>query len=113
MGLRGLLKKGGKGQNKKELGSKSLAYMSRVVRGTIRIVGVDVARKQVIKGIEGDIERATKSKDASVAIEKLIQDALNTPDYMELLKELDMGEEHLRVLAKQVQEKGEVINDSQ
>ena len=92
-------------QVEKELGNKSLAYMSRFVRGTISIAGVDEVRKQVIGGIEGDLKRALH-KNPSASIEELIQDALNTPDYMALLKELDMGVEHLRLLAWEAQTKG-------
>jgi len=87
-----------------ELGNKSLAYMSRLVRGTIPIAGLDRVRKQVISGIEGDLRRAIK-KNPSATIDSLIQDALNTPDYMALLKDLDMGEDHLRLLAKEAQQK--------
>tara|TARA_Y100000310_G_C20647056_1_gene797243 strand:- start:1371 stop:1730 length:360 start_codon:yes stop_codon:yes gene_type:complete len=83
-----------------ELGNKSLAYMSRIARGLLRIHSVDVVRKQVIKGIEGDLKRGL-TKNCKATIDELISDALKTPDYMKLLKELGMDETHLRLLAQE------------
>ena len=85
----------------KELGNKSLAYLSRVVRGTIRIAGVDAVRKRVIKIIEDDMNRALKESNPEEAINKLIVEAMATPDYVELLKELDMDRSHLELLAQE------------
>lgn len=85
---------------KKELGNKSLAYTSRFIRGLIPAAGVDAIRKRVISGIEGDLKRAIK-KNKQATIDDLLKDALNTPDYMALLKDLDMSEEHLRLLAQE------------
>ena len=91
-------------QVEKELGSKSLAYVSKVIRGLIAVAGVDKTRKQVIKSIEDDLKRAIR-KDPSATVDSLIREAVNTPDYMALLKDLGMNEEHLRLLATDALEK--------
>jgi len=85
----------------KELGNASLTKVARFTRGLIRIAGVDAVRKQVIKGIEGDLKRAMGKPNPQEEIESLIIGALATPEYMALLKDLNMGEEHLRLLAKE------------
>jgi len=74
------------------------------VRGFIPFVGVDVVRKQVIKATKGDMKRAIKKNRANPqeAIESIIQKTINKPDQMVLLKELDMDESHLRILAQEV-----------
>lgn len=84
----------------KELGDKSLAFTSRFIRGLIPTAGVGKVRKQVIKSIEDDIKRA--SKKGNQVVEDLIQNALSTPDYMELLKELGMNEDHIRTIQEEV-----------
>lgn len=91
-------------QVEKELGSKPLAYVSRITRGLIRVIGVDAARKRVISGIEGDLKRDIK-KNPSTTVDDLIKDALRTPDYMALLKDFGMGEEHLRLSANEARQK--------
>jgi len=87
-------------QVERELGNKSLAYMSRIIRGSIGIAGTDATRKRVIASIESDLKRAIKKKPFAT-IEELIHDAITTPDYMELLKELDMDRSHLEVMAQE------------
>lgn len=85
---------------KKELGNKSLAYVSRVIRGTISVAGVDAVRRRVISGIESDLKQAVK-KNKQATIDELIHDALSTPDYMAMLNELSLSETHLRVKAQE------------
>ena len=85
---------------KEELGSKSLFYVSRILRGVIGIKGPDNVRRELIKGVEGDMKRAVK-KNPSVTVEELVTPALETPEYMALLDDLGMNIEHLRVLAKE------------
>ena len=91
-------------QVEKELGGKSLAYVSKVVRGLIPSFGVEIIRKRVISGIEGDLKRALK-KNPKATVDELIHDAINTPEYIALLKDINMNEEHLKVMAKEAQEK--------
>jgi len=104
MGLKELLQKRAEKkiapQVERELGNKSLAYISRFIRGLIPTAGKDAVRKRVITGIEGDLKRAVK-KNPSATIEELIHDAITTPDYMALLKELDMDRSHLEVKAQE------------
>lgn len=87
----------------KKLGNKSLSYVAKVVRGTIRIAGVAQVRNQVIKGIESDIQNAIKENpdNPREAVEKLMKEAINTPDYMALLKDLSMDEYSLCVLVEE------------
>lgn len=87
-------------EDKRELGDKPLAYVSRVLRGLIPTVGIAVIRKRVIDSIEKDFRDAVKKNPD--AVEALIQNAVKTPDYMGLLKDLGMDEEHLRVMAREV-----------
>ena len=85
---------------KQELGNKSLAYTSRFVRGLIPTAGVAVIRKRVIDSIESDLKRAIK-KNHTATVDVLIRDVVNTPDYMALLKDLDMNEDHLHAMAQE------------
>ena len=101
MGIRNILRK----STEKEASNKSLAFISRVARGGIAVAGVDRVRKQVIKGIESDFKRIIK-KNPDATVESLMQDeivqkALNTSDYIALLTDVGMGEEHLRLLAQE------------
>jgi len=83
-----------------------LARISKIVMGQIPSYGKDTVRKQVIKSIEGDFKRAAK-KNGKIAVEKLIQNALGTPEYMQLLHRLDLDEPHIRVMAMEVLKKYE------
>jgi len=94
MGIRNLFKR-----------QVSFTCMSRITRASIAIAGIDGVRKQVIKGIESDLKRIIK-KHPEATIEELMQDdivqkALNTPDYVALLKDVGMGEAHIRLLAQE------------
>jgi len=73
-------------------GDRKLARISKIVMG--------------IKSIEGDFKRAAK-KNGKIAVEKLIQNALGTPEYMQLLHKLDLDEPHIRVMAMEVLKKYE------
>ncbi len=80
-------------------GDKRLAYMSRIVLGQIDIYGKDVVRRQVIRSIENDLKKAAKKGQGEV--EKIVQSALATPDYMRMLHRLGLDEHHIRVMAMQ------------
>jgi len=81
------------------IGDKKLAYMSHIVQGQIDVYGVQAVRTQVINSIEKDFHRtARKGRDE---VEKMIQNALATPDYMKLLHKLGLEEPHIRVMAMQ------------
>ena len=85
------------------VGDKKLARLSLIVMGQIGVYGTDAVRTQVIKSIEGDLKRATKK--GPEVVEKLIQNAVATPDYMKLLHKLGLEEPHIRVMAKQAQKR--------
>tara|TARA_Y100000310_G_scaffold225618_1_gene227621 strand:- start:1525 stop:1878 length:354 start_codon:yes stop_codon:yes gene_type:complete len=81
------------------VGDKGLAYMSRIVAGQIDVYGARSVRVQVIKSIENDFKR--DARKGSDGIEKTIQNALATPDYMRMLHRLGLEESHIRVMAMQ------------
>jgi len=92
-----ILVKGTRGLPSDTVGDKKLAYMSRLVQGQIEVCGVDAVRKQVIKSIESDFKRvARKGRNET---EKMVQNALATPDYMKMLHRLGLEEPHMRVMA--------------
>jgi len=82
-------------------GDRKLAKMSKIVIGQIPLYGKVAVRKQVIKSIEGDFRRTAK-KGGKSAVEKLIQNALGTPEYKQLLRKLDLDESHIRVISMEV-----------
>lgn len=82
-------------------GDRQLAKISKILMATIPVAGVDRVRKELIKGVEGDMKRAVK-KNPSATVDELVAPALETPDYMALLKDLDMNIEHLKVIAREV-----------
>jgi len=92
------------GKPEKGEGDRKLARLSKLVMGQIPAYGKDVVRTQVIKSIESDFKRAAK-KNGKAAIEKLIQNALSTPEYMQLLRRLNLEEPHIRVMAMEALKK--------
>lgn len=79
-------------------GDKKLAVAANVLRSYIPMAGVGVVRRQLINAIEADLKKEVKKKPL-VTADELLAKALGTPDYMALLKELDMGERDLRFFA--------------
>ncbi len=75
---------------------EDLASMSKTIEGLIPTYGKDVIRKQVIKSIEDDIKKTGKNGDK--ALEKMMQDAFSCPEYMKLLRRINMDETHVRAL---------------
>jgi hypothetical protein len=94
-----IITKGGKGD---VIGDRSLSRMALIVKAQIPTYGNIAVRNSLIKGVEADIKRASKKADPEAEVEKLIQNCLRTPAYMELLEELNMNENHLRYMAKEV-----------
>lgn len=78
-------------------GDPQLAKLSRVITAQIPVYGKNVVRNQVIKAIEGDLKRTARK--GPEATEKLIQNALATPEYMTLLRRIGLEESHIRVMA--------------
>lgn len=85
-------------------GDRKLAKMSQTVEAMIPNYGKRAVRTQVIKSIESDFKRKAK-KGGQEAVEALIQNALQTPEYMRLLRRLDLDEPHLRVMAREALKK--------
>ncbi len=79
-------------------GDKKLAIAANMVRSYIPLAGVGVVRKQIVKEIETDLKKRIK-KTPLVTVNELLAKVLSTPDYMDLLKDLDMGEDDLRFFA--------------
>ena len=87
------------GKPKPGEGDRKLAKLATIVEGQIDIYGKNVVRDQVIKSIESDMKRAAKKgKDSTDA---LIKNALSTPEYMKLLRRLDLGEPNIIVMARE------------
>ncbi len=82
-------------------GDIKLAKMSKIVMAQIPVYGKNVVRTQLIKSIERDLKRVAK-KGGKDAVEKLIQNAIKTPEYMQLLHRIDLDEPHIRVMAMEV-----------
>lgn len=79
-------------------GDRKLAKMSMFVLAQVDVYGKDAVRTQLIKSIEGDFKRAYR-KDGDEGIEKLIANALATPEYVRLLHRVGLEEPHIRVIA--------------
>lgn len=79
-------------------GDKQLAILSATVRRYIPMAGVGVVRKQIVNEIESHLNREIK-RNPKATVDELLSKALSTPDYMDLMKDLDMGEKDLRFFA--------------
>jgi len=75
------------GKPEKGKGNRKLARISKIIMGQISTYG--------------------NKKDGKAAIEELIQNALSTPEYMQLLHKLNLDEPHIRVIAMEVLKKYE------
>ena len=87
-------------------GDRKLAKMSQIVMAQIPNYGKRAVRTQVIKSIESDFKKWSK-KGGKDLVEEKIQNALRTPEYMQLLRKLDLNEIHLRIMAKEALKKNE------
>lgn len=94
------------GKPKKGAGDRKLAKMCGLVTAQIPTYGKNTVRSQVIKGIEKDLKRTAK-KGGKNAVEKLIQNAVGTPEYVQLIHGLGLDESHIRVIAMGVLKKYE------
>lgn len=85
------------GKPKAGEGDRKLAKMSKIVEAQIPVFGKSAIRTQMVKSIESDLKKAAR-KGGPDAVEKMIQNALATPEYMHLLHVLGMEEPELRML---------------
>lgn len=85
---------------------KLLAKASRkdkfiILRSMVGLVSVEEIRRKVITGFEGEFRRKLED-NPSITVQELIQEYLDEPEAVGLFKDLGMGEEHLRAMAKNV-----------
>ena len=80
-------------------GDRKLAKMSKIVMAQIPFYGKNVVRMQVIKSIESDLKRA--SKKGRDAVDAMVKNARSTPEYMTMLRKLNLDDSHLYVMAAQ------------
>lgn len=88
------------GKPKSGEGDRKLAKMAVTVESQIDMYGKRAVRRQVIKSIESDLKRTAKK--GTEAVDTLIQTALDTPEYVRMLRRLDLEEPHIRVMAMEV-----------
>lgn len=77
-----------------------VATLARLIRGFLPLLGVAGTRKKMIDGIEKDF-KSKVAGDKNIKAEDLIDEYINEPEVMLLLKDLDMDESHLRLLANE------------
>ena len=82
------------GKTEEGKGDRRLAKASKIVMGQINIYGKDAVRRSVVKSIYSDLKRAYK-KGGKNGIEDMINNAVGTPEYMEMLHKLNMDKTHL------------------
>lgn len=81
-------------------GNRQLAKMSKLAIAQIPVYGKQAVRTQVIKSIEKDMKRFAK-KGGKDKIDKELEQAIATPEYMLLLHKVDLEEPHLRIMARE------------
>lgn len=78
-------------------GDRKLAKMAILVEGQIEVYGKQAVRTQVIKSIESDMKRAAKK--GKEAVDALMENAFDTPEYVRMLRKIGLDEPHVRVMA--------------
>ena len=86
------------GKPKAGEGDRKLAKMCSLVEGQITIYGKHAVRRSLIKSIESDFKRTAK-KGGKEAVDRMIENALATPEYVALLRKMGLDEPHIRVMA--------------
>ena len=79
-------------------GDKKLAVMADMLRSYIPMAGVGVVRRQIVNEIESHLKKEVR-RNPLITADDLLAKALGTPAYMDLLKDLDLGERDLRFFA--------------
>jgi len=89
-------------------GDKKLAIASNLIQKPIAMggAGVGVGRRLTLNVID-DVLKERLKKNPLAKEEELLKPFLSTPDFMDLLKELDMGERDLQFFAGEALKKGE------
>lgn len=78
-------------------GDRKLARMCNIVMGQIPAYGKHNVRKQLINSVEKDLRRAARKGEDKV--NKMVENALSTPEYVTLIRKLDLHEYDIRALA--------------
>ena len=89
-------------------GDRNLAIAANLLQKLIAMgggAGIGAVRQQTIKAIE-DVLKERLKKNPSAKEEELLKPFLTTPDFMDLLKALDMGESDLQFFAGEALKKG-------
>jgi len=84
-------------------GDRKLAKLAVLVEGQLDVYGKQAVRTQVIKSIEGDMNRAARK--GKEAVDTLMQNAFDTPEYMRMLHRLGLEESLVRVMAMEALKK--------
>jgi len=92
------------GKPKEGQGNRKLAKMCAMVDTQIPVYGKHAVRTQMIKSIESDLKRTAK-KGGTEAVDKQLEEALATPEYVALCHKLGLEEPNLRVLAMDAKRK--------
>ena len=79
-------------------GDRKLAKMATIVMGQIPVYGKRAVRSSLISSIEKDFKRAYKH-GGKYELDKMIDNAIATPEYMTLLHKVDLDEPHVRAIA--------------
>lgn len=87
-------------------GDRKLAKKSKEVTALISFAGKDIVRTQLIKQIKRELKQKAK-KGGKDAVEKCIQNVVKTPEYMQMIHELDLDESHIRIMAMEALKKHE------
>lgn len=75
-------------------GDRKLAKDSQNTIWDIKVYGIDAVRRSVLKNISEDLERANK-KGGKAAMYKMINNAISTPEYMDMINKLGLEKNHL------------------
>ncbi len=86
-------------------GDKNLAIVANLLQTLSGMAGAGVVRGQAIKAIEKVLEERIKKNPLAKA-DDLLAPILGTPDFMDLLKTLDLGERDLQFFAGEALKKG-------
>lgn len=86
-------------------GDKNLAIASNLLQSFMSTMKVGVTRSKTVEVTNKILEDRIK-KNPQIEMVELLKIFKDTPAYMELLKDLDMGEDDLRFLASVALKKG-------
>ena len=86
------------GKPKPGAGDRKLAKWAVIIGESINSQSKHAIRTQIIKSIENDLKKAA-NKGGKESTDRIVDNALATPEYMHLLHKLGLEEPHIRVMA--------------